>query len=40
MKKPMTEEQKERIATAILAALMLGAAFGLLAGIFLGGIIF
>lgn len=40
MKKPMTEEQKERIATAILAAMMFGAAFGLLAGIFLGGIIF
>lgn len=40
MKKRMNEEQKERIATAILAALLLGGVFGLLIGIFLGGIIF
>ncbi len=40
MKNPMNEEQKERIASAILASLLLGGVFGLLIGIFLGGIIF
>jgi len=40
MKKRMNEEQKERVISAILAAMLIGAAFGLLAGIFLGGIIF
>lgn len=40
MRKAMNDEQKERIVTVIITAMMIGGFFGLAIGLFLGAIIF